>query len=372
MASYRDNLLLGICEKLQLQPSKYAQAEERYKTISDTIQNDEVFKMIELKMYPHGSFRLKTTVKPLSNNEYDLDFVVEIPKDVNMTPRELYDHIYRILANDGIHDQMTEMKSRCIRVNYANDFHMDIMPGKVIDNSTNEIIVPDRKLKTWYHHSNPIRYAEWFEDQARSAIRYELRKQRFAVASTEPITDQEIASRLEPLRRAVQLIKRYRDIYSEKYKSEPVRSIILCTLMGNISSAYSSEIDIITDFCTYVNKKIAVSKGKPFEIRNPVVDEILTEKWNENTEIYIDFVKMMQALTDHIQRLKSASFNIEIATLIKEMFGEELTNEVIKNQAGGINSARSAGTLGVTASGLLNTDNKVALVKKNTFYGKDV
>lgn len=341
----------------------------RYKTISDIIQDDEVFKEIELRMYPHGSFRLKTTVKPLSNNEYDLDFVVEVPKDVDMTPRELYDHIYRILTNDGVHDQMTEKKSRCIRVNYANDFHMDIMPGKVIDNSTNEIIVPDRKLKIWYHHSNPIRYAEWFENQATKAIRYELRKQRFAVSSAEPITDQEIALHLEPLRRAVQLIKRYRDIYSQNNNTEPVRSIIICTLMGNISSAYSSEIDIITDFCTYVNKKIAISKGKPFEIRNPVVEEILTEKWNENTKFYDDFVKMMQALTDHIKRLKSASFNTEISTLIKEMFGEEITNEVIKSQAGRINSARSAGTLGVTATGLLNTDNKVALVKKNTFYG---
>lgn len=174
MASYRDNLLIGICGKLQLQPSKYTLAEERYKTISNIIQADEVFKTIDLRMYPHGSFRLKTTVKPLSDNEYDLDFVVEIPGGVTMTPQDLYNHIYRILSNDGIHKGMLEKKSRCVRVNYANDFHMDIMPGQVINRATNEIIVPDRELKNWNHHSNPIGYAEWFENQAKTVIRYEL------------------------------------------------------------------------------------------------------------------------------------------------------------------------------------------------------
>lgn len=213
MMSYRDNILIGICGKLQLQPSKYALAEERYKVISDTIQTDTVFRTIDLRMYPHGSFRLKTTVKPLSNNEYDLDFVVEIPSGANMTPQDLYNHIYRILSSDGTHNSMLEKKSRCIRVNYANDFHMDIMPGQLINRATNEIIVPDRKLESWYHHSNPIGYAEWFENQAKTAIRFEMNQQRIAKGSAEPISDQEIVIRLEPLRRAVQLVKRYRDVY---------------------------------------------------------------------------------------------------------------------------------------------------------------
>ena len=321
MALYRDKLLIGICEKLQLQPSKYALAEERYKTISDIIQADAAFKTIELRMYPHGSFRLKTTVKPLSENEYDLDFVVEIPSGVNMTPKDLYNHIYRILSEDGIHNSMVEKKSRCIRINYANDFHMDIMPGQVINRSTNEIIVPDRELISWYHHSNPIGYAKWFENQARTAIRYQLNRERIAKASAEPITDQEVVTRLEPLRRAVQLIKRYRDVYCERYDAEPVRSIVLCTLMGYISSSYSSEMEIISDFCTYVNGRIIASNGEPFEVKNPVVNEVLTEKWMESKKNYTDFVEMMKKLTEHIQKLRFATLNIDIASLVKEMFG---------------------------------------------------
>lgn len=370
MESYRDELLVGICRKLQLPPSMYDQADKRYHIISDTIQKDDVFENIDLRMYPHGSFRLKTTVKPLSENEYDLDFVVEIPSGVMMTPQQLYNHIYRILSNDGVHNDMVEMKSRCIRVNYANDFHMDIMPGQVINKDTNEIIVPDRELKRWYHHSNPIGYAEWFEEQAKTQILYDIDRQRIYKASAEPLSEQEIVTRLEPLRRAVQLIKRYRDVYCEKNSAEPVRSIVICTLMGHISSSYSSEIDIITDFCSYVKGKISEAKGKPFEVKNPVVNEVLTEKWTEEKQTYKDFVDMMKCLTNDIHELASATINTDIVVLVKKMFGESITNTVIKEQAENVSQHRDAGTLAVSSTGLLNTENVGATVKKNTFYGK--
>ena len=136
MIGYTENIILEICSKLQLQPSLYALADERYHTIADTIQGDATFDKLELRMYPQGSFRLKTTVKPLKGNEYDLDFVAELPQNSNMTPKQLYDHIYRILSTDGVHNKMVEKKSRCIRVCYANDFHIDIMPGQAVDRLT--------------------------------------------------------------------------------------------------------------------------------------------------------------------------------------------------------------------------------------------
>ena len=155
MDKYTENILYEICDKLQLQASLYKLAEQRYKTVTDIIQSDDKFKDISLKMYAQGSFRLKTTVKPLNNDEYDLDFVVEIPENIQMTPQQLYNELYRILSHDGVHNEMLEKKSRCVRIVYANDFHMDIMPGQSVGRGT-EIIVPDRELKHWYHHSNPI------------------------------------------------------------------------------------------------------------------------------------------------------------------------------------------------------------------------
>lgn len=368
MEKYTEKILYEICDKLQLQASLYKLAEQSYNTITDIIQSDDKFKDISLKMYAQGSFRLKTTVKPLNNDEYDLDFVVEIPENVKMTPQQLYNELYRILSQDGVHNEMLEKKSRCVRIVYANDFHMDIMPGQSVGQGT-EIIVPDRELKTWYHHSNPIGYAEWFEKQARTHIINELALCNKFQKNAEPIDNQEITERLEPLRKSVQLIKRYRDIYCGVNKKEPVRSIVICTLMGHISSSYSDTLTIISDFCRYVNSQINMSQGKPFIVKNPVVDEILTEKWIEKIQNYQDFVDMMNALTDDVKELQALRLNVDITKKLKKMFGENITNEAVKKIAERLSAERKAGTLTVASSGLLNTKAIGVAVKTNTFYG---
>lgn len=369
MMNYKEAIIFNICEKLQLSKRLYEQAMERYDTVTAILQSDKIFDRIQLNVYPHGSFRLKTTVKPLSREEYDLDFVVELPSTESMSPQELYSHIVRILRNDGIHTNMVELKSRCVRIKYKNDFHMDIMPGKQINANTGEIIVPDRDLKMWYHHSNPIGFAKWFENQARTGILREIQALRKAQFSIEPISEQEITERLEPLCRAVQLIKRYRDLYCERTGEEPVRSIVICTLMGHITDFAGDTLGIIHTFCQYVNNLISQSSiNKPFDVKNPVVDEVLTEKWHEGHN-YQDFVRMMHSLTEDVSKLASLSLNSDINELIRRMFGESVTNEAIKKYAEDYSKVRGNGTLFVNSNGTLNTRGDGVVVSKNTFYG---
>lgn len=369
MSGYVDSILHGICDTLQLSSSLYDKANDRYRVIATTLDKNDTFKDIELSMYPHGSFRLETTVKPIHGNEYDLDFVAELPLGTEMQPVELYNHIYRILDNDGIHNGMVERKNRCIRVNYANDFHLDIMPAKVLNSSSHEIIVPDREMRMWYHHSNPIEFANWFEKQARTVIFSTLNESRRLTASIEPVTPQEVTEGLEPLRKAVQLIKRYRDIYCDINRKEPVKSIVICTLMGKISSTYSDTLQIIRDFCLYVNTLIIQNKNEPFEVKNPVVDEVLTEKWVKDRRNYYDFTAMMKTLTEDVLRLHSFTINKDIDALMKKMFGEKVTNSALLEYANRIETARITDKLYVSSSGTLNTDGPGISVKKNTFYG---
>ena len=368
MRIYTEDILFRICEKLQLTPTLYEQAKERYETIAEILQADSAFDNIDLNIYPHGSFRQKTTVKPLKAQEYDLDFVAELPLNSTMTPNDLYWHIVRILRHDGIHNNMVEKKKRCVRINYANDFHMDIMPGKLIDSATHEIIVPDHELKSWYHHSNPIGFAEWFENQARTQIIREMCTLRGIQCTVEPVTEQEVAAQLEPLRRAVQLVKRYRDVYCDRTGKEPVRSIVICTLMGQITSFAGDTLQIINTFCEHVNRLIIENAGAPFDVKNPVVDEILTEKWEEGNN-YKDFVDMMRALTFDIKTLQGHSINTDINELVKKMFGETITKAAIEDYANQISEARTAGRLSVSETGTLNTNASGVPLKKNTFYG---
>lgn len=245
---------------------------------------------------------------------------------------------------------------------------MDIMPGKLISPESKEIIVPDHELKGWYHHSNPVGFADWFERRAKTRILFEMSELRKAQHNIEKVTDQEVTVQLEPLRRAVQLVKRYRDVFCEKNNATPVRSIVICTMMGNIASFTGNTLQIVENFCNYVNGLIAESHGQPFIVKNPVVDEVLTEKWNEGSN-YQDFVSMVKSLTDDVNALKTFSTNSDINALTKKMFGEAITNLVLASYAKKLNETRAAGKLNIAPNGVLTTQATGIPVKKNTFYG---
>lgn len=121
-------------------------------------------------------------------------------------------------------------------------------------------------------------------------------------------------------------------------------------------------------FFEYVNSLISQSGGVPFVVKNPVVDEVLTEKWSEGNN-YKDFVSMMNALTSDVKALRGFSTNTDTNKIVKKMFGETITNAVITDYARRISEARVNGNLAVKSNGVLNTDKAGISVKKNTFYG---
>lgn len=70
-----DTLLEHVAETIELPDSGYETAKRRYEDLSDRFGRSESFCVrYDPQIYPQGSFRLGTVVRPLSDNaEYDLD-----------------------------------------------------------------------------------------------------------------------------------------------------------------------------------------------------------------------------------------------------------------------------------------------------------
>jgi len=150
-------------------------------------------------VYPHGSVRIFTTVKPIGKDEFDLDIVIHF-KDNKMlhNPLKIYTELKRRLNENETYRKILEAKSRVLRLNYAGDFHMDLMSG--IQDSPfdeNKIRVPDRELGDWVS-SNPRGYAGWFIAKANLAEASLLEK---ALRAEKIQTDD--FNNKKPLQRAV-------------------------------------------------------------------------------------------------------------------------------------------------------------------------
>src|SRR5690348_15856221 len=106
-----DALLDGICEELQLPRSRHEAADERYQALGAFLESaSSPFAGRRPRIYPQGSMRLGTTVKPLVG-PHDLDFVIELDlKPSTLEPVALLDALYGYLRSRGTYRDMTERK----------------------------------------------------------------------------------------------------------------------------------------------------------------------------------------------------------------------------------------------------------------------
>jgi len=121
----------------------------------------------------------------------------------------------------------------------------------------------------------------------------------------------------------------------------------------------------------------ATKSGK-ITVYNPMnKSEVLSERWNENPELYdsfLLFIRDFRGKWTEINDAKEKGF-VEVASLLKEMFGEEPISKGLNKQAKVNEAFRQTGKLGITAAGLVSFVPTVAAeelttVKRNTFYGE--
>lgn len=315
-----DSLLDSMAEAIQLDKSRYERMKQAYEAVKEWIDGDEVFfKPYKYDVYPHGSVRIQTSVKPISSDEFDLDIVVHLIADYSITsPSKVYNELKRRLNEHEKYMKMLELKNRCIRLNYSGDFHMDIMPGiqeSPFDN--NKIKVPDRKLNSWVS-SNPKGYADWFLAKANLIKESYLEK----ALKAENLPANDFQSK-KPLQRAVQLIKRYRDEYFSNDSSHKTSSIILTTIAGQLYNGEDSIFHTIDGIITSLAHKVHLPVR--LKILNPVnPEEDFTDKWDSEPEYYVEFKEFVAYVFGEWQKLKQSISDEETDLILKGLIGEAI------------------------------------------------
>jgi hypothetical protein len=368
-ATQMDDLLDKMAEAVQLDITRHERMISSYESVKDWIENDETFfSPYNYDVYPHGSVRILTTVKPFEKAEFDLDIAVHLKSDTPHTPQKVYNELKRCMDEYAKRRGLKiEAKNRCIRLNYAGDYHMDILPGiqEGIFNQ-NKLKVPDRKLGNWVS-SNPRGYADWFMDRVNlvkeSLLEKSIRAEKLPVDNFK---------KKKPLQRAVQLIKRYRDIYFQKDDTYKTSSIILTTIAGQFYQGEDSIFNTVDNIVATIHDEVRKPVSR-LKILNPVnYEEDFTDKWDSEPEYYEAFKKFAHHLYSEWQKLKVQHGVLNEGTILKGLFGDDIFAKAQNSQSLLIEELRKNGSLGVTRStGIIAAISSVdtAVVKSNTFFG---
>jgi hypothetical protein len=367
-----DLVIKRICQKLQLSTTDFKLAEQHYKAVGEWLEAEgSELARYQPKIYPQGSLPMGVTNKPVFKEEYDLDFICElIIKSHEILPDELFASFERRIRENCDYAARMERGNRCIKLKYAHNFHLDIVPA--CSNAwagEGQVKIPDREQKNW-KDTNSRAYVKWFNDIADGNLIYARSDH------AEPLTPQESLEEKSPLKCAVQIMKRYRDIAFKKMPDLAPASIVLSTLAAEAYREIrgvelrSSVFEIVALILHNISRKIANCPCEILQVWNPVnlVPEDLGERWQNNPDAYFEFTHWVSGFNVKWHELRTMR-GTQVAILLKEMFGEQLTIEALREDTLEYVENHSLGQLWIKPTGILTTSPTLIQVPRNTFYG---
>ena len=247
-----------ISEVLPLDQARVNRIDSAWRHLIEVVGGDTAFVRYRPKIVAQGSYAAGTSVRPVrTGDEFDVDLVVKVTLPASWTSDATLNWIRGRLALDSVFRPKLIRHPRCVRISYAGDFHLDVVPAR--RSGTYGLVrlkVPDR-VGGW-RFSNPEGFVRWCR----------LQDKRTGGDFT----------------RVVMMLKRWRD--NNAPEKRRIKSIVFTTLIGRSVPIWSGggqstrpDADILTATLAVMNRKLATFSGSPLVTNPSLVTENLARSW---------------------------------------------------------------------------------------------
>ena len=243
---------------------------------------------------PQGSNALGTVIKPVADNdEYDADRLIFMQHDPAKQPADYINAVYHCLRQNGNYADKAHRRTRCVYIDYAGDFHLDLIPciavnGRhyICNNKTNR-----------FEETDGAGYQKWFNAKTRRTNGH--------------------------LKSVARLLKYLRD-HKDNFTAP---SILLTTLIGNSvhdsdNPAFFRDVpETLRIVSTRINDFLQRHQSMP-EIRNPALpSETFTRHWDQAK--YRNFREKFRVYTEKINAAFMETDPQKSVQQWRALFGED-------------------------------------------------
>ena len=207
-----------------------------------------------------GSYGLDTLIRPVrDDDEYDVDIQVVMNTNPNWKARDYLQALHDTLARNDNYADKIELRTRCVTLTYARQFHMDVVP-RITEGDTHYIC---NRETNCFETTDGTGYRDWFSDKSR-------------------------ITRVN-LKRVVRLLKYLRD----RQDNYVAKSILLTTLAGNAihpsdhgTESVRTVANTLTTVLSRMDRYLQQHSTMP-RIKNPALQsEDFNRHWDQDRYAY--------------------------------------------------------------------------------------
>lgn len=370
------NLLEMIADELNITPTMMEKAVNSYQAVGEWIGDGLNY---DVAIKPQGSMNLGTVIRPIDDSDdYDMDLVCLLKNGYKLSAEELKKIVGERLKENATYRKMLEKEGkRCWTMQY-NEFHMDILPctskDKIYSPEVSTAIRLTHKLGTGRYvdkYSDPEAYHDWFVN--RMTGRTMVNKDSIYAERDTEIDKVPTYKKRTTLQKAIQLLKRHRDITFAGCTDNAPISIIITTLAAWAYNGESNVFDALRNILSKMSEYIE-QQNDMYCILNPVMgEENFADKWNENHKKADAFFSWLEAAKSDLLEKPLSFVGIDaIGTELMSRLGEAPVKRALNKYGEATKNSRNNGTLYIngTMGGLSTIATTSAIkVKEHTFFG---
>lgn len=123
-----------------------------------------------LDLIPAGSWAHRTIIKPVASNDtFDADVLLHLVEQPSWQAKDYLTQLHTTFRGSSTYKDMVgqEPKTRCVRVDYADDFHIDVVPYLERHSSNFVTNRKDPPSSGSFELSNPEAFTAWVDERQR-------------------------------------------------------------------------------------------------------------------------------------------------------------------------------------------------------------
>jgi hypothetical protein len=119
-----------LANEVNLSQVKLDQLDERVGAVDRFLASgDHEIASRFVQTIPQGSYAHRTIINPVGAfDEFDADLLLELTEEPDWSPADYVEELYKAFRASATYRGMVSRHCRCVKVNYAGDFHIDVVP----------------------------------------------------------------------------------------------------------------------------------------------------------------------------------------------------------------------------------------------------